>query len=290
MKIDQATGLRNKLRALQGQKQARTIAVVSGKGGVGKSNITLNFSLELGRQGKNILIIDMDIGMGNIDILLGRQIEKTIVDMFQERCPIQSIIEQGPENLQYIAAGSSFTNIFSLDSSTKEFFLKQYQSLQAAYDYIFFDMGAGVTADSLSFILAADECFLVTTPEPTAITDGYSMIKHIIAHDKTLPISVIMNRTYSESQGRNMLNRFRKVIQQFLQVDIHLLGSLPEDQTVMKAVIRQTPFVFLHERAAISKAMKRLVRTYMKQGIGEKIQTTSTTTFLNKLKRLWTER
>ncbi|AUJ26664.1 MULTISPECIES: MinD/ParA family protein [Virgibacillus] len=290
MKTDQATGLRNKLETMRESKQAKTIAVISGKGGVGKSNITLNFALGLLRHGKKILIMDMDIGMGNIDILLGRQIERTIVDMFQRRLPIQSIIEQGPENLDYIAAGSGFSDIYAIDTQTKEFFFQQYQSLLIHYDYIFFDMGAGITNDSLSFILAAEECILVTTPEPTAITDGYSMIKHIASHNNMLPIRVIMNRAQSNMQGHNMLVRFQKVIQQFLQINIHVLGSLPEDQTVRAAVIHQTPFIIFQEKSAISKATKRLVRTYLTEVDEYKAEKGNSSSFLQKLKRLWTER
>lgn len=290
MKTDQATGLRNKLETMRESKQAKTIAVISGKGGVGKSNITLNFALGLLRHGKKILIMDMDIGMGNIDILLGRQIERTIVDMFQRRLPIQSIIEQGPENLHYIAAGSGFSDIYAMDTKTKEFFFQQYQSLILHYDYIFFDMGAGITNDSLSFILAAEECLLVTTPEPTAITDGYSMIKHIASHNNMLPIRAIMNRAQSNMQGYNMLVRFQKVIQQFLQINIHILGSLPEDQTVRAAVIHQTPFIIFQEKSAISKATKKLVRTYLNEVDEYKAEKGNSSSFLQKLKRLWTER
>ncbi|RFA37726.1 cobyrinic acid a,c-diamide synthase [Virgibacillus dokdonensis] len=290
MKIDQATGLRNRLETMRESKQAKTIAVISGKGGVGKSNITLNFALGLLRHGKKILIMDMDIGMGNIDILLGRQIERTIVDMFQRRLPIQSIIEQGPENLHYIAAGSGFSDIYAMDTKTKEFFFQQYQSLLMHYDYIFFDMGAGITNDSLSFILAAEECLLVTTPEPTAITDGYSMIKHIASHNNMLPIRAIMNRAQSNMQGHNMLVRFQKVIQQFLQINIHILGSLPEDQTVRAAVIHQTPFIIFQEKSAISKATKKLVRTYLNEVDEYKAEKGNSSSFLQKLKRLWTER
>ncbi|MFU0790968.1 MinD/ParA family protein [Virgibacillus proomii] len=289
MKNDQASGLRRRLHpALSKQKHAKTVAVISGKGGVGKSNITLNLSLELLNQKKRVLIIDMDIGMGNIDILLGLQVQKTIIDMFERHLSIQEIIETGPNNLHYVAAGSGLSNIFSMNQATKDFFFQQYQTIIPTYDYIIFDMGAGITQDTLTFILAADECIVITTPEPTSITDGYSMIKHIVSYNPSLPIQVIMNRSQSEAQGRKSLERFQAVVRQFLQLEIKLLGSLPEDKAVTKAVIRQTPFIFLYERAPITKAIKRLVLTYMEQACGA--EQTNVSSFLNKLKQLWTER
>ncbi|WBX79556.1 hypothetical protein PD280_17970 [Virgibacillus salarius] len=190
--------------------------------------------------------------------------------------------------MDYIAAGSGLSDIFSIDQHKRNFFFQQYKKLVNYYDFIIFDMGAGITQDSLSIILASDECFVITTPEPTSITDAYSMIKHIVSYDDTLPMQVIMNRSHSEKEGWEALRRFNQVIFQFLQVETKLLGTLPEDRTVTTAVIRQTPYVLLKKNSAVARAMKQLVKNYC--SVQPVNQSDTTPSFLGKLKQLLTER
>ncbi|AIF43742.1 MinD/ParA family protein [Virgibacillus sp. SK37] len=285
---DQATELRRRLNKSRNGREAKTISVISGKGGVGKSNVALNFSLELLIQKKSVLIIDLDIGMGNINILLGLDPSKSIIDMFKEQLSIFDIIEQGPCNLSYIAAGSGLLDFFTMTEKNREYFYKQYTQVASEYDYIIFDMGAGVTSDSIFFMLASDECILVTTPEPTSITDGYSIIKHIVAYKSYLPISLIMNRTQSERDGENAAAKFSKVITQFLNKQVRVLGILPEDKHVSNAVRRQTPYLLLYEKAPVTKAIKKITKTYIECGI-EKHDKQSRS-FVQKLKQLILER
>ncbi|WP_226376917.1 MinD/ParA family protein [Oceanobacillus halotolerans] len=244
-------------------KKGKTISVVSGKGGVGKSNVALNFALELIQYKKKVLIFDLDVGMGNIDILLGLQAEQTIVDMFTKQLSIYDIIESGPKGLSYIAAGTGLTNFFALDQTKIDYFFQQYDQLIEVYDYIIFDMGAGITQDSLLFIMASDECFVVTTPEPTSITDAYSMVKHILNNKKNMPIYIIMNRTPSLKDGKKALERFQRVVSQFLGVTIHMMGVLPDDKVVTNAVMRQIPFTLLNDHAMVSKAIRQVTRNYI---------------------------
>ncbi|WP_197046597.1 MinD/ParA family protein [Oceanobacillus salinisoli] len=283
---DQAARLRRKIEMKQNPKQAKTICVISGKGGVGKSNTSLNFALELVNHGKKVLLFDLDVGMGNIDILLGTHARKTILDMFNGFESIHDIIEVENNGLAYISAGSGLNEFFSLDDSKKDFFMNQYTELIGLYDYILFDMGAGIHTDSLFFILAADECIVITTPEPTSITDAYSVIKHIIKHQGKMPIQVIMNRSLSQKTGEQALERFRQVIKQFLQVDIIKMGILPEDQAVSQAVVKQKPYIF-NEKLSITKALKQITANYLKN-------TTELNsihpTFIQKLKQLLIER
>src|SRR5699024_9701876 len=156
------------------------IAVVSGKGGVGKSSISLNFSLELLRREKKVLLMDMDIGMGNIDILLGLNPKYTVMDMFIHRLSIHDIIETGPNSLAHLAGGRALNTCFTMHQTRQAYFFQHLGQLAQLYDYIIFDMGAGETNDSLFFITTPDECIVVTTPEPTSITNAYRMIKHIV--------------------------------------------------------------------------------------------------------------
>lgn len=285
---DQAMNLRRKLQQSKSPKQAKTISIVSGKGGVGKSNFALNFSLELLKVDKKVLLFDLDVGMGNIDILLGLHAKKTIVDLFDQQLKVHDIIEEGPNNLSYIAAGNGLSDFFTLNDTKKDYFLDQYNELVQLYDYIIFDMGAGATQESLFFIVASDECFVITTPEPTSITDAYGMIKHIVNNQGNMPIYVVMNRSLSLKSGKKALGRFQRVISQFLAVEIHQMGVLPDDRTVSTAVSRQIPYSILNENAEISKSLKQIATNYSQNSF--QINKRESVSFVQRLKRLLVER
>lgn len=265
-------------------RHAKTIAIASGKGGVGKSNFALNFSLELLHHQKKVLLFDLDIGMGNIDILLGLQAKKTIADMFDQHLPIHDIIETGPDNLRYIAAGSALANLFAMDPEKMDYFFEQYEEMVQMYDYIIFDMGAGATQDSMHFVTSADECIVITTPEPTSITDAYGMIKHIVKKQRNMPIYVVVNRAASYKNGMNTLARFKQVILRFTNKEIRQLGILPDDKAVTDAVRSQTPFILLNGKSAVSRALKQLTADYLTSSIGSKKQKSNS--FLERLKHL----
>ncbi|SFA77301.1 flagellar biosynthesis protein FlhG [Lentibacillus halodurans] len=281
---DQAAKLRRKLGMTQRLREAKTISVVSGKGGVGKSNVALNFSLELLRHGKKVLLFDLDIGMGNVDVLLGLDTHTTIADMFAEQLSVHEIIKTGPRGLAYVSGGSGLNDLLTLDRTMQNYFFQQFEELIYIYDYIIFDMGAGATHDSLSIVAASDEGIVLTTPEPTAITDAYGMIKHIVNHKPDLPLSVIMNRTASAKNGQQALERFHRVIQQFLNKEVRKLGILPDDKTVSTAVIRQIPFVLLNEKAAVSKGIKKIVASYLEDK--PEADDNASISFIQKIKQL----
>ena len=285
---DQAEGLRRLWNRPENKKRSKTISIISGKGGVGKSNIALNFSLELIKNKKKVLLFDLDVGMGNIDILLGLHAKKTVIDMFQDHLSIHEIIERGPRELSYIAGGSGLNHFFTMNQEKQNYFYEQYHSVMEMYDYIIFDIGAGATKDSLSFVLASDECIVVTTPEPTSITDAYGMIKHVIHHQPDMPIYVIMNRSITLKEGKQSLERLNQVISQFLHIDIDMLGVLPDDSGVSKAVRKQVPFVLLNEKTAISMAVKQVTVNYL-SGSKNRNQFRYTS-FVQKLKQLLAER
>ena len=260
---DQAQRLRQRVSDANNNHSCKTISIISGKGGVGKSTTVLNFAIELQKRNKKVLIFDLDIGMGNIDILLGQQSKYTIANFFEEFLPIHDMIEVGPKGLSYIAGGTAFDHLLELDDDNLQYFFSQYEILTNSYDYIFFDLGAGLSKSSLAFILSSDECFLITTPEPTSIADAYSTIKQIVKENRTLPILAFMNRSPSVRDGNKMLAKFADVTHKFLQKEIVQLGSLPFDQIVPKSVSRQIPYVLLKEKASVSKAMREIVERYI---------------------------
>ena len=285
---DQAANLRQKMQRFNQKKQAKTIAVVSGKGGVGKSNFTINFALKLIEKRKSVLIIDLDIGMGNIDILMGLQARHSIVQMYENHLSIHDIIEVGPNSISYISAGSGLSTVFNMDEEKFNYFLDQYNEIASEYDYIFFDMGAGATDESLAYILAADECILVTTPEPTSMMDGYAMIKHIHNKNTQLPFYLLINRADSIKEGKQVINKLQKVTSTFLAKQITALGVLPDDKKVSKAVISQIPFVLYDPLTQASRAIEQIVNQYLTDTIN--LDKKAPSSFITKLKKFIKER
>src|SRR5699024_180395 len=260
---DQAERLRQQIDVNKNTPKGKTIAIVSGKGGVGKSNFAINFCIELVNSGKKPLLIDLDIGMGNVDVLLGRSANKTIVDLLKNMMSASDIVQTNEYGLDYIAGGSAINELFTLSEREKNHFYKQYNELTRMYDYIIFDMGAGVTEESLFFILASDEIIVVTTPEPTSITDSYSMMKHIINKHRHIPIYIVMNRSFSQKSSEFSLERIQRASEQFLNKSIISLGMIPDDKAVPEAVMKQNPYTILRPKSRATRAVKQLTTNYL---------------------------
>ncbi|WP_066288982.1 MinD/ParA family protein [Bacillus sp. FJAT-29937] len=286
---DQAEDLRLRLRAKEARKNPRTLAVVSGKGGVGKSNFSLNFAISLTKKGNAVLLFDMDMGMGNLDILMGTSSEYSIVDYFEGRVSLNQAIMNGPEELKYIAGGSGLSHIVHLDENRVEQFTQELSVLFGEYDYVIFDMGAGITNESIKFILSAQEIVCITTSEPTAITDAYSMLKHIHLVDSSIPYYIVINRVHSEKEGQMTYNRISKVLQNFLGRESFYLGMIPDDRAIQQAVRRQTPFILYNDKSPASKSITQLADRYKEKHFQDK-PSVNGIPFITKLKRFLFER
>ncbi|WP_027408703.1 MinD/ParA family protein [Anoxybacteroides tepidamans] len=287
---DQAESLRLQLSRLNKKALTKAIAIISGKGGVGKSNFSLNFALTLSKRGFHVLLFDMDIGMGNIDILLGQSSHTTIVDLFERRISIQELIKKGPSNLSFIAGGTGLTKIFTMDQEKVDYFLTQLQSVSEQYDYLIFDMGAGISEDRLHLLMAVHEVFVITTPEPTSITDAYAAMKYIHLRKKDIPFYLIVNRAQTNQEGYETLRRLKNVMRQFLGKEVMKLGVLPEDRAVSKAVARQTPFLLFDSTTKISRAMIELTDRYLADRTVGDLNVSRPTSFFARLRQLLLER
>ncbi|MEH7382542.1 MinD/ParA family protein [Bacillus sp. JJ1533] len=286
--IDQATALRKKLASMNTeQEQSKTIAVISGKGGVGKSNFSLNFSIALSRLGKKVLLFDMDIGMGNIDILMGITAHHTIVDLFDNNLTINDLLIKGPEGIDYIAGGNGLPNLFKLDEKKSEVLIDQLQTVLNDYDYVLFDMGAGMTEETIKFLMAMDEIFVITTPEPTAITDAYSAIKYICLFDQSIPLYLIVNRAETVVEGQQTLKRLKQAVLQFLVKEVNRLGVLLDDKTVQQAVSHQEPFLIYAPKAVISKNLLEICKNYLDKNNEQNHDKNQHTSFISKLQRFF---
>ncbi|MEK3886957.1 MinD/ParA family protein [Bacillus sp. FSL K6-3431] len=280
---DQAEMLRIKMQK-KSENFARTIAIVSGKGGVGKTNISTNLALTLVDKGYRVLLFDFDIGMGNVNILLGSVSHSNISAFLQDDIPISSIIQKTQDGIAYISAGNGLNEVVEMDNRMLDRLLDALSVLQADYDYIIFDMAAGATTTALNILLSADDIFVVCTPEPTAITDAYSMMKFICSAQSESRFLLICNRAETSVQGTETLYRLQKTVQKFLQKDVELLGVLPEDKHVRKAVISQTVFTKKYPKADISLKLKRMVDIYIE---GDSHYATNQFSFVNKLRRFF---
>lgn len=283
---DQAERLRQKIQANHNKKQTKVIAIVSGKGGVGKSNFSLNFSLALQKQHKRVLIFDMDIGMGNIDVLMGKTSSYTIVDFFNQNLPLQKIILQFTDNVDYIGGGTGLSKLMEYKEEAFERFASELEEVLGEYDYIIFDMGAGIGEADLHFILSVDDIIVITLPEPPAIMDAYSVMKHLYILDSSLPQYLIINRTQSEREGTETAQRLMRVSKSFLGKDIISLGMIPDDKNIKKSVSEQKPLMLHNDRAPAARAIKMITEKYTEQTITEK-QQANPKQFINKLKRFF---
>ncbi|WP_078380879.1 MinD/ParA family protein [Sutcliffiella halmapala] len=270
------------------EKEAKTIAIISGKGGVGKSNFSLNFSLSLQQRGFNVLLFDLDIGMANIDILMGTTQKYSIVHLFEGGRNLNQIIQKGPENLSYIAGGSGLTDIFKLDEQKRKYFLSQLAEATYQYDFIIFDMGAGITEESLQLLLAVDEICLLTTCEPTSITDAYSALKYINIQNPSIPFHLILNKVPDLKIAAKTAERLQSVAKQFLTKKLNHLGSIPDDRAVLLAVMDQTPFILKNPNSPASKAIFKLSTIYLDGNSKAAVRSHEKTSFVSKLFRLFT--
>lgn len=285
---DQAEELRMKMLRNQ-NKLGRSLAVVSGKGGVGKSNFSINFSTTLSGHGKKVVLIDMDIGMGNIHILLGKSVQYNLKDYLVGEQPIESVLFEGPNGLQYISGGSGLSGVMEWTDEMFNRLIEAFEYLQKSFDYIVFDMGAGATSQTLDLLMSVDDIIVITTAEPTSITDAYSMMKYIYYKDSEKNFYLICNRAFSDEEGAETTGRLKLVMSKFLSKEITILGVLPEDTVVRKAVREQTPFSILYPQAEITKKLKKIVYTFT--DLEDAIEATpKQTNFISRLKSLFSGR
>jgi len=287
---DQAAVLREKVlkKHQNSLRNCKTLAVLSGKGGVGKSNLSLNLSLALTKQKQRVLLFDMDIGMGNIDILIGQTASYTMVDLLEKKLSIQQIIKKGPQNLAYVAGGTGISSVFEWSPSDLVHLIQELNSLTNQYDYMIFDMGAGMSESVLKFLKAVDEMIVVTTPEPTSITDAYAAIKLAASYSVSAPVRLIINKTLSDKEGNETYERFNRAVQQFLNISISLLGIVPNDQAVQKAVNRQIPFLLQNPASKASISLIEMVNILIPQD--NRVTAKNEGMFIRRLKRFFLER
>lgn len=266
MKQDQAQKLRElhqRLNNMKHKRATKVVSITSGKGGVGKSNFAINFALGLIESGQKVVLIDLDIGMANLEILLGMNSKDHLMDMVKHKKSIWDVIEKGPNGLELISGGSGFEEILDLSEDDTNYLFTELGRLEGYADIVLFDTGAGISKESQRCHLAADEIILVTTPEPTAITDAYSVVKILNHQDSNIHVRLVVNRVQNAKEGIAIANRVRMVTKQFLDKEIDVLGFLPNDSIVFQSVLEQSPFYLKYPKSQPAKWMKDMVNIYM---------------------------
>ncbi|MDV4149687.1 MinD/ParA family protein [Clostridium sp. AL.422] len=256
--LDQAESLRMLAnRGDFGSKKSKIITITSGKGGVGKSNFVVNIAINLVKKGKKVLIFDADIGMGNDDVLMGIYPKNSVLDLINGSLEIDDIIVDGPEGVKLLPGGSGLNNIEDLQQNQRDLFLKKIEMLEG-FDYIFIDTGAGISRSVLAFIACSDEVILVTTPEPTSLTDGYSLLKAVNHFKIKSKASIVVNKVLEKKEGERTFFKLRSVVEKYLSLDINYLGYIFDDRKITMSVRNQLPFILGYPYSDASKCIEEI--------------------------------
>jgi flagellar biosynthesis protein FlhG len=253
----------NELRAMMGNgdpHKTRIIAITSGKGGVGKTNVAVNMAIAYAEIGKRVILIDGDMGMANVNVLLNIVPRYNLLQVINRQKKMSEIILDTEFGIKFIAGANGFSKIANLSKEELDYFTKEFLSLSNA-DIRIIDTGAGIANNVLQFVAAADEVYVVTTPEPTAITDAYGIIKIISTElvDRESNIKLLVHRVHSADEGKRISERIITIVGQFLNYKVDYIGFVYEDSVVQTAVIRQKPFIVVNPTSRPSVCIKHIV-------------------------------
>ena len=265
-----------------GKGKTRIITITSGKGGVGKTNVSVNMALAYARLGKKVLVMDADLGLANVNIMLNMVPRFTLYDMIRRRKTMKEIMVETDYGISIVAGASGFSKVANLSDEERQNFIDELNTLSFA-DIIIIDTSAGVSSNVLDFIAAADDAIIITTPEPTAITDAYGIIKIIATEYDNLDmdLKLVVNRVKSAAEAKKVADRMTHIAGQFLNLKVDYLGFIYDDPMVSQAVLRQKPFTVIDPRCKASICVQHIV------GKMEKSELRETGGFASMLKRLF---
>jgi len=237
--------------------KTRIITVTSGKGGVGKTSISLNLALQLASSGHQTCLFDADLGLANINILLGLNPEHTLADVIDNQYNLQDILIRDCQGIDIIPGSSGVEKMADLDSEQVDHLIQSLTKLDE-YDFLIFDTSAGISNNVISFCLAAGELILIISPEPTALTDAYSMLKVLSLNNFQGKVKVVVNKCKSVPSAKNVYMKFRDTVKKYISLNLILLGIVLEDAKVPEAVIKQEPFISIFPKSNASTCIKHL--------------------------------
>ena len=265
--MDQATGLRNVVKMQQAIQppQARVLTITSGKGGVGKSNTAVNLAVQLSKLGKRVIIFDADIGLANVEVMFGAIPKYNLSDVLYKGMSMRDVITKGPMNIGFISGGSGVVGLNNLTRDQILGVVQKLSELDSLADVILIDTGAGISDSVMEFVIASPEVLLITTPEPSSLTDSYSLIKTLYRNPdfnyKETVINVIANRVNSAADGQAVFDKLSSVVSQFLNWNINYLGLVPQDTNIDKAVRQQQVVSLFDPQAPSAQAFAKIAES-----------------------------
>ncbi|MFV0349306.1 MAG: MinD/ParA family protein [Halodesulfovibrio sp.] len=237
-------------------------SITSGKGGVGKTNLSVNLACSLARSGKNVVLLDADLGLANVDVLLGMTPTKNLFHLFHEGAKLEDILFDTPYGFKILPASSGMSEMLSLSTGQKLELLEAMDALEDKVDYLIVDTGAGINDNVLYFNLAVQERIVVLTPEPTSLTDAYALIKVMKLNHGVEHFKVLVNMAPDPKTAKEMYTRLYAACDHFLSgVSLDLLGYIPRDPEVRKAVVNQRPFCASPQGGPACTAVQQVAKT-----------------------------
>ena len=275
--MDQAEQLRNIIKANNQPQRplARVITVTSGKGGVGKSNTAINLAIQFRKMGQRVIILDADFGLANIEIMFGAVPKHNLCDLIYQGKNIKEIITWGPMEVGFISGGSGIAGMSNLSRDYLNYIVQNLVQLDEMADTIIIDTGAGISDAVLEFLVASGEILLVTTPEPTSITDSYSLLKALNRHPRysgeTTSVKVIANKVADEEEAKALFAKLEAVVVRYLRVPVTYLGMIPQDQLLARAVMQQMPVSLDNPKARSAIAYEIIAAKLMNKELDKTI-------------------
>ncbi|MCX7822997.1 MAG: MinD/ParA family protein [Syntrophobacterales bacterium] len=243
------------------EDMVRVFSVSSGKGGVGKSNVVINLAIAMSKLGKRVLILDADLGLANVDVLLGLSPQYNISHVLRGQKKISDILVQGPAGITIMPASSGVQELTHLSVEQKIMFLDLLESLPVSFDVFLIDTGAGISDMVLYFNLMAQEKIIVLTPEPTSLTDGYALIKVLFQRHGERYFRILVNNAEGENQAKSIYKQISKVADHFLDgISLDYIGSVPKDPHIPKAIMHQKAVIELFPKAPSSQAFMQIAK------------------------------
>ncbi len=241
-----------------GLKRARTLAIASGKGGVGKSTLTTNLAVRLAEMGRRVVVLDADLGTANVDVMCGMSPAMNVSHVVSGRASMREVMVTGPGGFRLVPGASGLSEIAGMDTARRARLLEEMRPIEAEADVVLMDCGAGVGPNVLGFALAADSVLVVATPEPTAITDAYALIKSLRRRSSAVDIRLIVNEARNEAEARAVYERLADVCRRFLGMSLPFAGSVLLDPQVGAAVRQRKPVVQVSPKSAAAQGVTRL--------------------------------
>jgi flagellar biosynthesis protein FlhG len=240
--------------------RARIISVASGKGGAGKTNVSVNLAVAFAQAGDNTLLIDCDMGLANAAILLGMPSAWTIGDLIAGRCRVDDLLQTGPAGLHFIPGHSGTGSGSTLSAAERARLMDALDPHMSDYDHIVIDTGGGIEASALALVATADTPLIVLTPEPTSFVDAYAVVKALNVAHGTTGFDIVANMVRHDVAGRALFDRFRSIVARFLDIDLSYAGAIPADNYVKEAVLRKRCVVETFPGAPAARAFAALAR------------------------------